>query len=443
MQQSTAGNAQSSTSTITQQAGLGTMLLAGACPIQRASLSELLGEAGYTCLQAADGPATLAQLATAPVDGLVLDVALSAPSAESLLARLAVEYPGLPTIVVGEPADGPRLALCLEQGATDYFCGPLSPALLRARVAATLERARLVRQVQIDDVDRQRYTQALKSSEKYERDVQIGRQIQASFLPEQLPQPEGWQIAARFEPAREVAGDWYDAFPLTHGRVGLVIADVCDKGVGAALFMALMRSLVRAYAQQHSAMRWFDAIGGEAGAARPSGNDRRRALPSVGTTSLKNAIELTNNYIANTHGGTGMFATMFVGVLDTVSGRLTYANGGHEAPVIIGADRQIKNRLRATGLPVGVMPNIEYEIEQIELAPGDLLLAYTDGVTEARNPARAFFTEERLLELIGEPMASADALLDHILAQLTAHIAEADQFDDITMLSLRRLPASQ
>src|SRR5947208_967614 len=123
-------------------------------------------------------------------------------------------------------------------------------------------------------------------------DVQIGRQIQASFLPETLPKPAGWEIEARFQPARQVAGDWYDAFPLTHGRIGLVIADVCDKGVGAALFMALMRSLIRAYGQQNYALRLLDVL--ETGApTAPRGERGRRTAPSVGVSALRNAVELT------------------------------------------------------------------------------------------------------------------------------------------------------
>src|SRR5262249_19237014 len=160
------------------------------------------------------------------------------------------------------------------------------------------DRARLQSQVAKDLFDHQRIAAALATSERYERDVQIGRQIQASFLPDTLPQANGWEISARFQPAREVAGDWYDAFSLTHGRVGLVIADVCDKGVGAALFMALMRSLIRAYAQQHYALRWLDAVASDdLSAPHASTPGGRRLPPSVGVTALRNAIELTNNYI--------------------------------------------------------------------------------------------------------------------------------------------------
>ena len=219
-----------------------------------------------------------------------------------------------------------------------------------------------------------------------------------------------------------------------------MIADVCDKGVGAALFMALMRSLIRAYAQQNYALRWLDAVAADdLTAPRASApGQRRRMPPSVGVTALKNAVELTNNYIAKTHANTGMFATMFFGMLDTATGRLSYVNGGHEAPVILSPQGQITARLGATGLPIGVLPDGEFGIEQVDLAPGDILVSYTDGVPEARDPDRAFYTEKRLLALLERPATSAEALLDRILDAVGAHIADADQFDDITMLAVRR-----
>jgi sigma-B regulation protein RsbU (phosphoserine phosphatase) len=315
--------------------------------------------------------------------------------------------------------------------------------LLKARLAESIERRRLRASVEQGALDRQRAEEALREREKYERDVHIGRQIQAGFLPGSLPQPPGWEVAARFEPAREVAGDWYDAFLLPQmGRVGIVIADVCDKGVGAALFMGLMRSLIRAFAQQPTTLRWFDAMEREAPIGPATGaGQRRRGLPTAGTTALRNAIEQTNNYIAKNHGDTGMFSTVFFGILDPASGQLLYINGGHEKPVIIGAGG-IRERLEPTGLAVGMMPDSAYEIGTAQLQPGEFLVAYTDGVPEARDSNRKFFTEARLLRLLNEPRSSAAELLDEIVDNIRAHIADADQYDDVTLIAVRRAPAS-
>jgi len=272
---------------------------------------------------------------------------------------------------------------------------------------------------------------------KLERDIQIGRDIQASFLPKSLPDVPGWDLAARFEPAREVAGDFYDAFPLNQGRrLGIVIADVCDKGVGAALFMALFRSLIRAFSQQHYSVRWTGDDDTDF-LSNPI-TDRRRGIPSTGTTALKNAMSLTNNYIIMNHGDTSMFATMFFGVLDPASGVLSYINGGHCPPWLFN-EAGVKRRLTPTGPAVGMVPDVDFAIQQVTFAPGDMLFAFTDGVPEARDPADAFFTEARLRTLINTPPpATSSELVSRIHTELTTHIGSAVQFDDITMLAVHR-----
>lgn len=266
----------------------------------------------------------------------------------------------------------------------------------------------------------------------FEREMAIARQIQASFLPEELPQLPGWEIAARFQPARQVAGDFYDAFPLVQNRrLGLVIGDVCDKGVGAALFMALFRTLIRAFAQQHYTLRWMSDFSTE------SPNGGRRTLPSIGTSALKNAIELTNDYIANTHGNSNMFATLFFGILDPTNGSLLFVNGGHEPPFLISSNGN-QRQLVTTGPAVGFFPNMHFEIRETHIAPGDTLVAFTDGVTEAQNLEGELFGDERLCPILMQPVSTAAELLDHILAGVQAYTGGAEPSDDITLLAVRR-----
>ncbi len=285
---------------------------------------------------------------------------------------------------------------------------------------------------------------AQRSREAMERELEIARRIQAGFLPDNLPQPDGWEIASRFEAAREVAGDFYDAFSLAGGkRIGLVVGDVCDKGVGAALFMSLFRSLIRAFADQHYSLGWMDLLTSDApgsntpGPLRSSSVSRRRELLTPGTTALKKAVVLTNDYIANNHGQTSMFATLFFGVLDPSTGTLTYINGGHEPPMLIGPTG-IKARLAPTGPAVGIFPGMEFGIEQVNLEFGDTLLAFTDGVLDARNKAEQFFGELKLERLLQPPIASAESILETILVALHDHMTGVEQFDDITLLALRR-----
>ena len=222
-----------------------------------------------------------------------------------------------------------------------------------------------------------------------------------------------------------MAGDFYDAFPLADGRIGLLIADVVDKGVGAALFMALSRSLIRAYSQ-------LDGLT----------DDSHSATPSINTRAL-NAVRLTNDNIAENHGHMSMFVTLFFAVLDLDTGVLNYVNAGHNPPYVVGPTGVVKAELMPTGPAAGLFSNMVFKIKQVTLEPGDLLMTFTDGVTEARDPSGEFFEEDRLLALLKQPASSASEHLDRIEARLQAHTAGADQFDDITMLAVRRVPETR
>jgi sigma-B regulation protein RsbU (phosphoserine phosphatase) len=392
------------------------------------ALAQTLEQLGYAVLRAASGQRTLELLAAQHPDLILLSTAMPEMREGQLLRRLHGADPSRHVPVVAlVPSDADDLAVqCLEWGADDYVHEHAPEAVLRARLAVVLSSQSLF----------QRQKQLLR----YERDLQIGHQIQLGFLPQTLPQPPGLEIAAAFRPAREVAGDFYDAFTLSNNRrVGFVIADVCDKGVGPALFMAIIRSLIRAFAQQHYSLRWMDnAL--DLLTMQPTGKpraDRRRSLPSIGTAALKDAVELTNNYIVRNHSEAATFATLFFGVLDPETGALGYVNAGHDPPVIVGQGG-VKERLTRTGPAVGLFPDADYEIRQSRLDPGDVLLAFTDGVTDARDPGGAFFGEARLLALAQQPCPSAEAMLSRITGSVVAHIASANQFDDITMSAVRR-----
>ena len=272
---------------------------------------------------------------------------------------------------------------------------------------------------------------------KYESDIQTARQIQADFLPDSLPQPAGWEIVAICEPAQNVAGDFYDAFTLSQKRrVCFVIADVVDKGVPAALFMALTRSLTRAFAQQHYSIDWTAMLSEKGGSGRMRQRGRKRAM--TGTIALKNAVTLTNNYIQDNHLDLNMFATLFIGMVDPRNGELAYINAGHNPPFIIGADGALKATLKPSGPAVGMLPGIDFEIEFAQFDPGDVLFAYTDGVTEARSETREFYTEKRLLDTLNHPAISASDVVDRIAGDVHAFIGDADRFDDITMIAVQR-----
>ena len=305
---------------------------------------------------------------------------------------------------------------------------------------------RMYRQISDAINNRKKAEKALQLSfeqvEAYSRvlnnELEKGRQMQFNFLPGQLLQIPGWETAAFFKPARQVAGDFYDIFRLPEGGIGLVVADVCDKGVGAALFMALFRSLIRIFSGQTSLnglpLTCSDDNAGDADARAGGAN-----IDPAHLQALK-AVQLTNNYIALNHGELAMFATLFFGILDPATGSLSYINGGHEPLYIVNPGGGVKARLAATGPSVGILPKIEFKIEQVRLEPGDLLLGYTDGVTEAVAPDGRFFSKQQLVSLLALPAAAAAELLDQIADSLQTHIADAEQFDDITLLAVKRLP---
>jgi sigma-B regulation protein RsbU (phosphoserine phosphatase) len=261
--------------------------------------------------------------------------------------------------------------------------------------------------------------------------------MQINFLPNQLPQIPGWETAAFFKPARQVAGDFYDVFQVPESDIGLVVADVCDKGVGAALFMALFRSLIRIFSGQTSLnglpLTCSDDIAEESEVN--SGN------PSIAPAHLKalKAVQLTNDYIALNHDELAMFATLFFGILDPADGSLSYINGGHEPLFILKPGGGVKARLTATGPSVGVQSKIGFKIRHARLEPGDILLGYTDGVTEAAAADGTFFTDAGLASLLERPSSTAAELLDRIAESLRVHIGDAEQFDDITLLAIRRI----
>jgi sigma-B regulation protein RsbU (phosphoserine phosphatase) len=304
--------------------------------------------------------------------------------------------------------------------------GSGGPSLLACLLRDSSERMRSEREL-------------IKAKEAAERELEIGREIQSSFLPEELPTVEGWEIESYFKAARVVSGDFYDAFILnTTRKLCFVVADVCDKGVGAALFMGLFRSLVRAYADQPYSLSWMDVLSDDAGSGDQGGAlGRRRSMLSAGTAALKSTVQQTNDYIAKTHGETSMFATMFLGMLDPDAGQLMYINGGQHAALLQNPGEKVQ-LLSSTGPAVGLMPGMSFHIGSVEVRPGGMLLAYTDGVPDALDPEGVFFGQERVERIFARGADSAEGMTMQLGQAIQGHVAGADQFDDVTFMVLRR-----
>lgn len=271
------------------------------------------------------------------------------------------------------------------------------------------------------------YSQAL------DQELEKCRQIQIDFLPTKLPRIPNWHIEEFFFPASRVSGDFYDAFMLPGDYAGLVIGDVCDKGVGSALFMALFRSLLRIFAGQAQLSRSpIDRKSQTVGGTSDNGSIRE-----YNQVEAMRTVALTNDYIAQEHGEMCMFATLFFAVLNPQTGRLIYINGGHETVFVIGQDG-VKESLLSTGPAVGMFHGAQFEYKEIQLQPGEILFGYTDGVIDARSPSAERFGRKRLNALLSQPAATAFELMERIGTNLFSHIGKAQQEDDITMLTLQR-----
>jgi len=258
------------------------------------------------------------------------------------------------------------------------------------------------------------YSKTEKALNIVSNDLEIGKEIQAGFFPDKIKEIKGWEIFTHFKAARQVSGDFYDVFNIGDSKyTAFVIADVCDKGVGAALFMVLFRSLLRA----------FSTITNEVSNLQ---------------MYLKNIILKTNNYIAETHQSANMFASIFIGILDPDNYDISYINGGLDAPFIINDKGKIISRLLPTGPVIGMFPDMDYEVKSVKLDKGDILFIFTDGTTDAKNVNGEMFSEESLIKAIRHPWTSGLSMLFSLNSMLKNHIGLQDQYDDITQLTIRR-----
>lgn len=319
------------------------------------------------------------------VDKLHLD----SPALQAL--RTAGVKLAIPLVSQGELVGllnlGPRLS---EQDYSPDDRGLLNT--LATQAAPAVRVAQLVREQQAE----------ARTRERIEQELRIARIIQQTLLPQELPQLGGWQLGAYYQPARAVGGDFYDFLPFEDGRLGLVIGDVTDKGVPAALVMATTRSMLRTAAQHGD--------------------------------SPGEVLERANNLLFPDI-PPKMFVTCLYAILDPLSGRLQYANAGHDLPYL--SHDGSASELRATGMPLGLMPDMKYEEKEVHMAAGDTLLLYSDGLVEAHNPARDMFSFPRLMSLVGQ-YGKTGALIEYLLNELRSFTGVGwEQEDDVTLVTLQ------
>lgn len=365
---------------------------------------------GLDCetMVAVNGLDALDQVQSGDLTLILLDIMMPVMDGFEVLLRLKANPSTrhIPVIIISANNDMKSVVKGIQMGAEDYLPKPFEPTLLFARVSSGLEKKRLH---DLQDL----YLKAL------ERELDIARQIQMDFLPAELPGIAGWEIAATFKAAREVAGDYYDAFLLPDGNLAFVIGDVCGKGVGAALFMTLFRSLIRATSTSDVSC---------------GGRDMRILTPAE---RLLHVISFTNNYLNETHGSANMFSTIFMGIIDLRANVLSYINCGNESPLLLRNGRVV-TALKPSGPVVGVIPEAKFSVKEISMETNDLLLAYTDGIPDALNLQGEAFGNPRLLAAVEGCDTSPAAVLNHIQTQLAQFIGTADPFDDITVIAVKR-----
>jgi len=371
-------------------------------------LEQELEDMNIDTITAVNGQDALDKVGTELPDLVLLDIMMPVMDGFEVLFRLKSNSAtrDIPVIIISASNDLQSVVKGIKLGAEDYLPKPFEPSLLHARISSCLEKKHL------RDLE-QLYLKGL------EREMEIGRNIQMGFLPTVLPEVEGWEIAAFFHAAHEVAGDFYDAFLLADGKLVCMVGDVCGKGVGSALFMALFRSLIRA------------AITSDCFAIN------LKSTTLVPAERLARAIAFTNQYILETHGDAGMFATLFIAIIDPSLNSLSYINCGNEPPLILRAG-QILNELMPTGPVVGALEDAQFMVKEIVMEKDDLLLVFTDGITDSKNSNEEFFGKDGLIESLAGKNGSLPEMIGVIRSKLDQFVGSADQFDDITLMGLKK-----
>ena len=373
------------------------ILLVDDSPANLRLLSQILGERGYGVRAATSGPRALASIEITAPDLILLDIRMPEMDGYEVCQQLkanpkTADIPILFISALDEIQDKMR---AFSIGAVDYITKPFQLEEVVARVETHLALRRLQRNLQ-------------SANQRMAQELALAAQVQASFMQRALPQAPGWQLAVALAPARTTSGDFYDVIRLPTGKLGLLIADVVDKGVGAALYMAMSCALLRAYTGEH-----------------PDNPDL--ACQAVNARLLEYATA-------------DQFVTLFLGVLDPQSGALVYSNAGHNPPILLrAAEPEQVTLLRNTGMPLGVEESALWPAQQVQMAHGDVLVMYTDGVTDAEDVDGAWYELDRLEAVVKRSRGgTAQAVRDAILADVQRFSRNAVQADDMALVVLVR-----
>jgi len=367
-------------------------------------LSQMLVENGYQVRPAPDGSVALAAAQAQPPDLILLDIRMPEMDGYQVCKRLKADARtrDIPIIFISALDETQDKVKAFAIGGVDYVTKPFQFQEVLARVKTHLALRRLQTELQHANMRLE------DANQKMEQELTLAGEVQAGFLPRALPKIRGWQVSVTLRSARETSGDFYDVNLLPDGRLGILVADVVDKGVGAALFMALSWALIRTYAAEYPA-------------------DPELVLTAVN----RRILEDTN---------AKQFVAVSYGILDPITGRLVYCNAGN-CPPLIFRSRDVQ-KLVNTGIPLGLLEDRTWDQAVAQIDPGDVLVLYTDGITEAQNDKEEFYGEARLLTSIRANLdGTAREIKQGILADLQEFVGSAPQYDDITLTVIVRQSA--
>ena len=331
------------------------------------------------------------------IDMVVTDISMPQMDGLTLLERIPdVAGDDLRCVVVSAFGDMKNIRTAMNRGAFDFITKPVDFDDLNVTIERTLQHL-------------EEWREALASRDKLtalQNELQVARSTQQSILPKTFPESSDYQVFGQMEPARNVGGDFYDVIRLLDSKVGLAIADVSDKGVPAALFMMSSRTLLK-------------------GAA-------------IGTDNPGEALREVNELLYEEN-ETMMFVTVLYSIYDPATGRLNYSNGGHDAPLLVRPDGSSELLPLTNGVALGIAPDIEFSSNTVQLEPGDAVVLYTDGVTEAMNSKGEQFGVKRMHDVFTmNPPKGSEQAAQAIFEAVRNFVGEAQQFDDITCLVLHR-----
>jgi len=375
----------------------GNILIVDDTPANLHLLSQMLAEQGYRVRPVPDGSLALAAARAEPPDLILLDIRMPEMNGYEVCEHLKADAQtrDIPIIFISALGETQDKVRAFAVGGVDYVTKPFQVEEVLARVETHLALRKLQKQLQ-------------DANKKMSQELALAGEVQTSFLPRELPDIPGWQLSVTLKPSRETSGDFYDVNHLPNGRLGILVADVVDKGVGAALYMALSWTLLRTYAVEYP-------------------TQPELVLGAVNRRILKD----TN---AN------QFVTVFYGILDPSTGTLVYGNAGHCPPYLISTQsgEEVQTLVR-TGVPLGILEDETWEQGVVQLALGDVLVLYTDGITDAEDGTGTFFGQERLLGIVQANLGrSAQEMQDALMAEVREFVGDAPQFDDIALMVVVR-----